>query len=179
MGSYIYAETGKTMTVTLPGGESLEAGIVEYVTKPWYDLWDCPRALSFHTPQERQAIAGHNRLRRKWAGMTAHAHVVGRESSGAGILYRWLSTPQVYFFDDATFGVYLIPVGQVGADGVLHPFVIKKCQDCQLSVFWDRYTMESARTGTHSLYIACTPQERLFAHWRGFLENQTREVARG
>lgn len=178
MGSYIYAENKKTLKVKLPDGETLVAGVIEYVTKPYDDLWgSC--AMSFHSPAERKEIAYYNRLLRKWAKMSAHTHVVQVFDDGTRILYRWLSTPQVYFFDDPTFGVYLIPVGQVGADGVLHPFVIKKCQDCQLSVFWDRYTMESARTGTHSLYIACTPQERLFAHWRGFRENQTREVARG
>jgi len=183
MSSYIYAETKKTVTVKKPDGGTIVAGVIEYVNKPWWDLWDYRQACSFHSPAERKTIARYNRLRRKWASMAAHQHVVQVYDDGTRVLYRWVSTPQVWFFDDPTFGVYLIRVGEVDSDDVLQPMVLARRveddYDCQLAVFWDRYTMESNRTGVHSLYLNCTPQDRLSAHWQGFLENQKREVARG
>lgn len=177
MGMYIYAETGKTLTVSLPTGGSLEAGVVAYVTKPDWDLWDFRVARSFHSKQDRQIIASYNRLRRKWDRMSAHPFVVQEFDDGTRYLYKWVNAePQAYFFDDETFGITLVRIGMIDSKGCLQPYVMGMKKGCELFVFWDRYVMNSPATGRHSLAVDCTPPERLAAHWKGFLECQPLEV---
>jgi len=108
MGTYLYEQTTKQVTINLIGSPAIVANEIKYYTKPDWDLWnDC---AYFASSYDKKIIAAYKRKRTVCEKRIPNQYVVDHGYD----FYKWEDgTEQVLFSDDDNFGRNLILIGVI------------------------------------------------------------------